>query len=114
VKSIFTRFFVFFLLFVIYSNGNAQNIQISSRSEHIQVLNDTTYTVEVSVLLKATDEPVVYPIFYDHELEKVSNIKVYRKRRNRFREIKEPETAEETIELDYITSKRVIFILVPP
>ena len=114
VKSIFTRFFVFFLLFVIYSNGNAQNIQISSRSEHIQVLNDTTYTVEVSVLLKATDEALVFPIFYDHELEKVSNIKVYRKRRNSFREIKEPETAEETIELDYITSKRVLFILVPP
>jgi hypothetical protein len=113
VKSIFTGFFVLILLFVIPTNVKTQDIQVSSRSEHIQVDSDTSYTVNVTVMLKASSVPVVYPIFYDHELEQVYDLEVHRIKRNRFRTFNDPVITEETIDLDHITSKKVKYIFIP-
>ncbi len=114
MKNFTARLIVLFLFLIVLANGKAQNIHVISRSEHIQVLSDTTYRVDVTVLLKASDQPVVFPVFYDQELEKISDLRVYRQRRNQFRLVRDPEIAEETIELDYINSRRVKFILIPP
>lgn len=79
MKYLLVNLLGFFLLFAIHTNGISQSIQVRSLSEQIQVNSDTTYTINVAIILKENTEPLAYPVFYDHELEQVSDIKVYTK-----------------------------------
>lgn len=102
------------LLFFIFSiQGFTQDIPIKTKLERILVKNDTSFVNTISVSIKKSDKALLFPIFYDTELESVSNIKVYKKRGNRFKLIKTNVYREEAVELDYITSKKVKSIIIP-
>jgi hypothetical protein len=114
VKNHLYRFLILFVLITIRVIASGQNIHISSTTEKILIHEDTLFTNSVSIILKKSDQPIIYPVFYDTELEKVTDIKVYTKSRNRFKQVKNPVITEEAIDLDFITSKKVKYIKIPP
>ena len=107
------KFILVNLFFILSVNGLAQNIPIKSRLENILIMKDTSFVKNVSVSLKKSDKTIIYPIFYDSELEKITDIKVYIKKGKRFKLEKNSVINEEDIELDYISSKKVKTIIIP-
>lgn len=104
------------LLFVLFSysgKGCAQSIPIKRRFENILIKKDTSFVKHISISLEKSKEPLVYPIFYDSELEEVSDIQVYIKKGRRFKPM-DSHVSEEDIELDYITSSKVKSVVIPP
>lgn len=94
-------------------NINSQNIHLKSKLENIKVLEDSTFVNEISILFNKSTEDQFYPIFYDSELEKVSNIQLFEKKRTRFKSIDLNKVYEEDVELDYITSQKVKSLVIP-
>ncbi|RKD91114.1 transglutaminase superfamily protein [Mangrovibacterium diazotrophicum] len=91
-----------------------QNMQISSYSELIEVREDTSFTRQINIFLKQTDIPVMYPIIYDSELEKVSGLTVSYKSGKRYKQEKSPVIAENVIDTDVVSSKKLKSIAIPP
>jgi len=105
--TILTLFFIFSV------NGFSQKISINTKSERILINKDTSFVKNITITLKKNNEVVAYPIFYDSELEKISDIKVFTKKSKRFKPLKKTIVTEENVELDYIASRRVKLVLVP-
>ncbi|PCJ96080.1 MAG: hypothetical protein COA50_07825 [Flavobacteriaceae bacterium] len=93
--------------------GTAQDLAIKNKSEHIIIKKDTSFVKHISVELKKSDEAFIYPIFYDTELEVISNIQFYTKKGDRFKLQKNIFIQEDEVRLDYIASKRVKSIFIP-
>jgi hypothetical protein len=102
------------MLLLFQIKGSAQNIHIYTRLENIKIGRDTSFTRDVSVLLKKSNDEIMYPVLYDSELEDLSNIKVYIKKGNQFKLEKESIINEDVVDLDYITSKKLKTITIPP
>lgn len=92
----------------------SQGISIADHVEKVIIKKDTSFLRDVSVILKESEETTMYPIFYDSELEKVSNIQVYFKKGKRFKLQKDNIILEDDVELEYVASKRVKSIVIPP
>lgn len=104
------------ILLLIYSyicKGYTQELDISSKTHKIEVKEDSSFTKEIIIKFKKSDVNRFYPIFYDTELEQVSNIKIYQKKKKRLKEIKAIRVIEENIDLEYITSKKIKTVLIP-
>ena len=110
--SVWLLLFSFSILF--HLKGTAQDIYISTKLENIRVLKDTTFTRTVSIGLKQSASQVIYPIFYDRELEEVSDIRLYLKKGKRFKPEKNPVITDNDVSIDNLTSKKVKSIIVPP
>ncbi|MFY7670439.1 transglutaminase-like domain-containing protein [Tenacibaculum sp. MEBiC06402] len=82
-------------------------------SENIEIKEDSSFVRNVSVIFQETDKPFLYPIFYDAELEKISNVKLYVKKKRRDKPISKIETYEEDAKLDFITSTKIKFVIIP-
>lgn len=95
------------------SQGISQNIEIKTKSEKIEVLKDSTFTNEITVEFKQSEVIRYYPIIYDSELEQISDIQLYEKKRKRLKEIPVGEIEEEKVELDYINSKKIKNVFIP-
>ena len=87
----------------------SQDMRIRSKHEKINVLQDSSCVKDVTVNFKMEEIDQVYPIFYDTELELVSDVKLYYKKGKRLKEISIDNIYEEDINLDYITSKKIVF-----
>lgn len=92
----------------------AQEIAVQKHVEHIQILKDTSFIRQIRVSLKENESPLLYPIFFDAELEKVSDIKVYLKKGKRYKEVDKPIVKEQVVDLDYIASKKIKSVFIPP
>ncbi len=103
------------LLFFAFHNlkGLAQNIHLKSKLEKIVIEEDSSFVNEVTIIFKKSNEPRLYPIFYDTELEEVSNIKIFAKKGRRQKQLPLKNIYEEDVKLDYITSKKVKSIEIP-
>lgn len=93
---------------------SAQDLILSNLEEKIQIKKDSSFVKQVTVLIKPHEEHTVYPIFYDSELEEISNIKLYNRKGKRYKEIEDILILEEDVELDYIASKKIKSIIIPP
>ncbi|WP_400081195.1 transglutaminase domain-containing protein [Winogradskyella sp. R77965] len=103
-----------FIFFVFYSTkGFSQNIHLKSKSEKIEIQEDSSFVNEITILFKKSDEIRHYPIFYDTELEQISDIKLFEKKGRRLKELSIKKIYEEDVKLDYITSKKVKSVEVP-
>ncbi len=106
---------VFAFAFCIFSIPTiAQEISIKNKTETIVIRNDSSFVREVSAIVKESDELIPYVIFYDNELEKVTNVQVYSKKGKRYKLEKDVAIIDEAVELDYIASKKIKSILFPP
>lgn len=105
---------ILFVFILTNFNINAQNIHLKSKSEKVSVLEDSTFVNEISIIFKESNEERLYPIFYDSELEKISDIQLSEKKRKRFKDIDEGKIYEEDVKLDYITSQKVKSLVIPP
>ncbi|WP_339915996.1 transglutaminase-like domain-containing protein [Yeosuana marina] len=116
MKYSFNKLILFISCVILSANIFSQNFSIKTKLENILIQKDTSFVKHVIVLLKESDETIVYPIFYDTELETVSDIHLYIKKGNRFKLVKNNIIKESDIQLDYInmTSKKVKSIIVPP
>ncbi|MDC9723982.1 MAG: hypothetical protein PSN34_14585 [Urechidicola sp.] len=68
---------------------------------------------EITIIIKKSDEQIYYPIFYDTELEKVSDIQLFVKKGKKFKQVAIKNIHEEDVELDYITSKKIKSVKIP-
>jgi hypothetical protein len=109
----FKKFTLLILFCVFSANSFSQNIAIKTRVENVLINKDTSFIKNITITLKKSHNPIVYPIFYDNELEKIENIKVYKKKGKRFKLVKKVIIQEEDVRLDYISSKKVKLILIP-
>jgi len=112
--SFFIKSFFSLLLFFTSVRGIAQNISIGNRVEDIIIKEDTSFVKHVNVVIKESDETVSYPIFYDSELEKVSDIQVFSKKGKRYKPVKDKVVVEDDVKLEYIASKKVKSVIIPP
>ncbi|MDT0620875.1 transglutaminase-like domain-containing protein [Croceitalea vernalis] len=93
--------------------GQAQNISITNKIEDILIKKDSSFVKHVNVTFNKSDELILYPIFYDSELEKILDIKVYVKKGKHFKPLKNQVITEEDVELEYIASKKVKTVVIP-
>ncbi len=91
----------------------AQDIHLQSKLEEIEIKEDSSFVRKVTVQFKKSDMPQYYPIFYDTELEKISDINIFSKKGKRFKRLSIKEIHEEDVNLDYIASKKVKTIMIP-
>jgi hypothetical protein len=94
--------------------GFSQNIAIKTKSESIEILKDSTFINQITVEFKESKIPRLYPIIYDIELEQISDIQLFEKKRRRLKDIPVGKIEEENVELDFINSKRIKSIVIPP
>lgn len=109
----FINILILFFLFFFNSNGFTQNLNLKYKLEKIEVRPDSSFVNETTIILKKNDKPTFYPIFYDTELEKISELKVFVKKGKRLKEEFIIKTHEEDVKLDYITSKKIKYIEIP-
>ncbi|AXT19519.1 transglutaminase domain-containing protein [Flavobacteriaceae bacterium AU392] len=108
------KLYLILLFFVFYNvKGFTQNIHLKSRSEKIRVQEDSSFINEVTIEFKRTDKPHLYPIYYDAELEQISDIQLSAKKGKRIKKISIKNIYEENLELDYIASKKIKSIEIP-
>lgn len=93
--------------------GFAQNLYLSAKTENIEVKSDSSFVREITIAFKKSPELRAYPILFDTELEKVSNIKIFRKRKTRLKELDLGRVVEEDVDLEYIASKRIKVVKIP-
>lgn len=103
--------FVFFFLFSLF--GFSQDLHIKSHYEKIKVLQDSSFVNEVTVNFSKSETIRLFPIFFDSELEKVTDIKLFSKKRRRLKSIPIKKIYEEDVKLDYITSQKVKSVTIP-
>lgn len=108
------KIFLLTILFIFSSELRAQHINISILEENITINEDSSFTDDVSVIVKEKKDYILYPIFYDTELEEVSNIKVYTKKGKKYKLEKYPVIKENEVEIDYISSKKIKTVIIPP
>ena len=104
---------VLLLLMCMFSVGSAQNMQIISKSEKIKILKDSTFVNEITINFPYSEEPRLYPIFFDTELEKVSSIELFEKKGRRLKKLALKKIKEEQVNLDFITSQKMKSVFVP-
>ena len=114
MKSPFARLLVLLLCLSCRLTATAQDRHICTLEEKIQIEKDTSFTVQTTVCLQTGNAEVRYPVFYDQELEHISAINVYLKKGKRFKLLKKPEIADEQLQIDDISSKRIRAVLIPP
>ena len=112
MKSFIKAFILFIIVFYNIS-GLAQNIHLISKFEKIKIQEDSTFVNEITIIFKKSDEPRFYPIFYDTELEQVSDIRLFIKKGRRFKQLSVKKIYDEEVELDYITSKKIKSVEIP-
>ncbi|WP_442265084.1 transglutaminase-like domain-containing protein [Tenacibaculum sp. ZS6-P6] len=102
------------LLFIFYDfKCYSQDIHLKSIKETIEIKEDSSFINNISILFKKSNKPRFYPIFYDTELEKVSDIKLFIKKRRRDKPIYIKKIYEEDAKLEYITSKKIKYVMIP-
>ncbi|WP_298425815.1 transglutaminase-like domain-containing protein [uncultured Kordia sp.] len=103
------------LLFFVLFNfvGFAQGLDIKSQMERIIIQEDSSFVNEITIIFEKSDASRVYPIFYDTELERVFDIKLFAKKRKRYKELPFVTTYNEDVELEDITSKKINSVKIP-
>ena len=95
-----TRAFILFNFIIFYSIGFSQNLKIQSKTEKIIVKDDTSFVTEIKIIFKESNVSRLYPILYDTELERVSDIQLFVKKRKRLKKLFTKIEREEDVELD--------------
>ena len=109
----YINIFIFFFFVFFNIKGFTQNIHLKSKMEEIQIQTDSSFVNNISIVFNKSDKPRLYPIFYDTELEKVSNIKIFIKKRKRLKLLPVKNIHESDVKLDYITSKKIKSVEIP-
>ncbi|SDH56760.1 transglutaminase-like domain-containing protein [Winogradskyella thalassocola] len=104
---------ILILLICMFSEGSSQNMHIVSKFEKIKILKDSSFANEITINFPYSEEPRLYPIFYDIELEKVSDIELFEKKGRRLKKIALKKIKEEQVDLDFITSQKVKSVFIP-
>lgn len=100
--------FIFFNLL-----GFTQEFHLKSKLEKIEILEDSSFVNKITITFEKSDVPRIYPIFYDTELEQISDIQLFVKKGRRLKELPVKRIYEENVELDYITSKKIKSVEIP-
>ncbi|MDP5092066.1 MAG: transglutaminase domain-containing protein [Polaribacter sp.] len=91
----------------------SQETGLKEKSEKIIINEDSSFDIEYTILLKKSSEPRTYPIFYDTELEKVSEIALSEVKGKRLKPLTIKRIFEEEVKLDYIASKKIKSVFIP-
>ncbi len=103
------------LIFVVFYNlnGYSQNIRLKLKSEKIEIMEDSSFIKKITIIFKKSNKLRLYPIFYDTELERVSDIQIFEKKGKRLKPLSLRNVYEEDVKLDYITSKKIKSVKIP-
>jgi hypothetical protein len=94
--------------------GFTQELDVQSKTEKITVQPNAGFVTEVTVIFKKSEIERLYPIMFDTELERVRDIQLFTKKRKRFKRQISVEIIEEALDLDYIASKQLKTVVIPP
>ncbi|UZR97148.1 transglutaminase-like domain-containing protein [Chondrinema litorale] len=114
MKNFYYKLLLLLILPLIQIKLVAQDFIIDTKSEEIQINKDTSYTKHISVILEMNESVTAFPIFYDSELEEITDLKVFIKKGKRFKLDKNPIISDDDVKIDYLTSKKVKSIVIPP
>ena len=114
MKNTLIQLILLNFLLIAWIKGTGQDIKISSLQENIQISKDSTFLKNISLILKESSDNIVYPIFYDRELEEVKDIIVSVKKGKKFKPSKFVEVTEEDVDINILTSKKMKSIIIPP
>ena len=114
MKKLFTQILLIKVFFIVPLLISAQEKQILSKHEKITINNDSSFTRELIIRLEYSKDRIVFPIFYDTELEEVTEVKVYIKKGNRYKKLRKPFIKDESVDINHISSKKRKSILLPP
>ena len=114
MRNFYLKFSLLLICIIFSFKGLAQDIEIKTVSEDIVIQKDTSFVKHVTVFLKKQDQAFIYPIVYDSELEKVSDIQVFIRKGKRFKLADKIKITEENLEFDFIASKKLKSIVIPP
>lgn len=112
MKTLF-KLLIFGSFLFVYFCGFSQNLDILKQHEKISIKQDSTFTNEVFIKFKKNENDRFYPIFFDSELEQVTNVSLSLKKGKRIRPIKNIRVFDEDVKLDYISSQKVKTIKIP-
>lgn len=101
------------LLFFYNSIVLSQDFHLKSKSEKIKIKEDFSFVSEITIIFKKSPIPRFYPIYYDSELEHISNIQLFIKKRRSLKQVFAKKIYEEDVKSDYITSTKVKSIKIP-
>ncbi|MEM0516817.1 transglutaminase-like domain-containing protein [Aequorivita flava] len=93
--------------------GAAQDFQLKSKLENIQIQADSSFVNEISIQFKSNKQTRFYPIIYDTELEQISNIQLFEQKGRRLKSLPIKNIEEEAVKLDYINSKKIKIVTIP-
>jgi hypothetical protein len=110
----YLKSFVICFSLLCFLQAASQNIEIKTKSERIEIREDSTFVNQITVEFKPSKLQRLYPIIYDYELEQISDIQLFEKKKRRLKEIPVGNIEEEKVELDFINSKRIKAVLIPP
>lgn len=108
INALILLFFAFYNL-----KGLTQNIHLKSKLEKIIIQEDSSFVNEITIIFEKSDEPRLYPIFYDTELEQISDIQLFVKKGRHLKQLSVKNIYEEDVKLDYITSKKIKSVEIP-
>lgn len=114
MKHPYLRLLLLNSLLLILINGTTQNIHIANRTEQIIIKEDSSFIRNISIAIKKSANEIIYPVFYDTELEEVSNFIISLTNGKRNKALKNVRIQDEDVDIDYISSKKVKFVLIPP
>lgn len=112
MKSFITAFILVFLFFYNLV-GLAQNFQLKSKLESIKIQEDSSFVNEITINFEKSDELRLFPIFYDTDLEHISDVALFEQKGRRLKKLTLKNSYEEAVKIDYITSKKIKIVEIP-
>ncbi|MFB6319273.1 transglutaminase-like domain-containing protein [Saccharicrinis sp. FJH54] len=113
MKKTLSGWYICYCLLMINLSGFSQDLHISRIAENILVNNDSSFTRYITVDFYANEESVGFPVIYDEQMESLTQITLSERKGRRLKTIKNPLIKEDDVELDYLTSKKVKYVILP-
>ncbi|TMU55560.1 transglutaminase-like domain-containing protein [Flagellimonas algicola] len=114
MKNLIVKSLFLLVVVTLSTRATGQEVLIGKRTENIAIRKDSSFVKHVEVFIKEHDETGIYPIFYDAELETIYDIQVHSRKGRHFKPAKKPLVLEDDVELEYIASKKVKSVFIPP
>ena len=107
-----------FVLLLLFQVCNCQEKEFADIYEYVENITvsdpDSGFLTEISAVGKTGPENISFPIFYDAELQKIENIRVYEKRGNNYKSIHNPVIKDVQLDVNFHSSRWLKIIQLEP
>ena len=113
IKNLTLAIIFFFTGTNLFISG--QEISIFSYDKSVLVYDSVRgYTEQIVIIGITSADDYIFPIYFDQDLEDISDLKVYSGNGRRFKQVKEPVVKDISLDINFMSSKWVKQILLEP